>query len=223
VKRQIQSLLKRHRLARPANAGKSWTKGFWVWLRGIEHDRAVGLGVRATLSSLLRQWIFLEQEIERLEDALGRLAESPRYAARISELVKLPGVQLLTALVFLTEMGDLRRFANRRQVGAYLGLVPCSYESGASNDRKGHITRQGPSRVRRVLCQSAWSRIRAEGVDQPAYERIARKNPKHKKIAVVAMMRRLGVRMWHQAREAPPEAGWWAAVRRSADLAPAGG
>ena len=42
---------------------------------------------------------------------------------------------MLTALVFLTEMGDLARFANRRQIGAYLGLVPRSYESGAAGDR----------------------------------------------------------------------------------------
>lgn len=222
VKRQIQSLLKRQQLVRPEDAGKSWTRGFRAWLRALTRDRVIGAGVRATLSSLLRQLAFLEKEIERLEDGLGRLAQSPRYAAAISELVKLQGVKLLTALVFLTEIGDLRRFANRRQIGAYLGLVPSSYESGASNDRKGHITRQGPSRVRRVLCQAAWSRIRTEGVDEAAYRRIAQKNPKHKKIAVVATMRRLGVRMWHRAVETRPEASCWSAGRRSAGFTPAG-
>jgi transposase len=189
----------------------------------MTRDSGLGEGLRTTLSSLLRQLEFLEEEIGRLDDKLERLVCSPRYAAAVSALVKLQGVQLLTALVFLTEIGALGRFANRRQIGAYLGLVPRSYESGSRNDRKGHITRQGPSRVRRVLCQAAWSRIRSQGVDEGAYQRIVQRNPKHKKIAVVAAMRRLGVRMWHRALEAPPEAGWWAEGRRAADFAPAGG
>src|SRR5206468_3078721 len=124
----------------------------------------------ATLASLLRQWEFLQQEIERVDAALDELACAPRYAAAIGALVRLQGVGLLTALVFLTEIGNLKRFANRRQISAYLGLVPRSYESGAANDRKGHITRQGPSRVRRVLCQAVWPRIRFEGSERDAYQ-----------------------------------------------------
>jgi len=61
-------------------------------------------------------------------------------------------------MVFLTEMGDLRRFRNRKKVGAYLGLVPTSNESGENTDHKGHITHQGPARLRKVLCQAAWVR-----------------------------------------------------------------
>src|ERR1700689_5475939 len=97
----------------------------------VTRDPAVGAGARATLASLLRQWEFLEEEIGRLDQALESLADSPRYAAVVGELVKLQGVGLLTALVFLSEIGDLGRFVNRRQISAYLGLVPRSYESGA--------------------------------------------------------------------------------------------
>lgn len=223
VKSQIQCLLKRHRLVRPENLKCPWTKKATAWLRGLTRDPALGLGAQAALKSLVRQWQFLEREIESLEEALARLASSSRYAARVGELVKLQGVGLLTALVFLTEIGDLGRFANRRQISAYLGLVPRSYESGAVSDRKGHITKQGSSRVRRVLCQAVWSRIREAGVDHAAYQRLAQKNPKHKKIAVVAAMRRLGVRMWHRASQACPEAPPPDAARRTVPLAPAAG
>jgi transposase len=223
VKAQIQGLLKRHRLARPEALKCAWTKKSSAWLRGLTRDPAVGDATRATLASLLRQLAFLEEEMDRLEEELGQLASSDRYAATVGALVKLQGVGLLTALVFLTEVGDLGRFANRRQISAYLGLVPRSYESGAASDRKGHITRQGSSRVRRVLCQSAWTRIRREGPDHAAYQRIAGKNPKHKKIAVVAAMRRLGVKMWHRAKEAPPEGAPWGWGRRTDTPAPARG
>lgn len=219
VKAQIQGLLKRNRLCRPEAAGHGWTKPFRAWLEAQRRDEQVGVGVRGTLASLLRQLSYLEEEVDRLEAELGRLVAGRRYAAAVAALVQLQGVGALTALVFLTEVGDLKRFANRRQISAYLGLVPSCDESGAQNDRKGHITRQGPSRVRRVLCQATWARLRSAGPDQDAYTRIARKNPKHKKIAVVASMRRLAVRMWHQAREAPPPASLFGRNERTDELA----
>jgi transposase len=221
VKTQIQCLLKRNRLTRPEHMKCAWTKKASGWLRMVTRDPAVGAGARATLASLLRQWEFLQQEIERLDEALENLASSPRYAAAVDELVKLQGVGLLTALVFLTEIGDLGRFTNRRQISAYLGLVPRSYESGAAEDRKGHITGQGSSRVRRVLCQAVWPRVCEGGADHAAYRRVAEKNPKHKKIAVVAAMRRLGVRMWHRAQAASHQSTPRCRGRRTEAPAPA--
>ena len=81
-------------------------------------------------------------------------------------------------MVFLTEMGDLSRFSNRKQIGAYLGLVPASNESGEGQERKGHITRQGSPRVRKMLCQATWSRVRTDKNEQLVYGRICAKNPK---------------------------------------------
>lgn len=108
-------------------------------------------------------------------------------------------------MVFLSEIGDVTRFKNRRQIGAYLGLVPSANETGMTDDRKGHITRQGSARLRKVLCQAAWNRIRSDECEKPFYDRIKAKNPKRKKKAVVAVMRRLGIRMWHAALDALTE------------------
>jgi transposase len=139
----------------------------------------------------------------------------------VAELMKLKGVGVLTALVFLTEVGDLGRFENRRQISAYLGLAPSAHETGQCGDRKGHITRQGPSRVRRVLCQATWSRIRSDGAAQIAYQRLVKKNPKRKKIAVVAGMRQLAVLMWHRGQERAGSTTSNPMVRREACCAPA--
>ena len=56
--------------------------------------------------------------------------------------------------------------------------------------------------MRRALCQATWARVRTEPRARAAYERIVKRNPKHKKIAVVAMMRRLAVLLWHLGRDA---------------------
>lgn len=202
VKAQVQCTLKRAGLTRPEGTGQGWTRLFESWLQSCCRNEGLGIGLRELLASILRQLRFLEEEIRRLDQALLRLSESPRYQKTVMKLAVLSGVGVLTAMVFLTELGDLTRFANRRQISAYLGLIPNCSESGQANDRKGHITRQGPSRVRRVLCQAAWARVRCAGPDQDAHRRIVKKNPQHKKIATVAVMRRLAIRMWHVAREA---------------------
>jgi transposase len=156
-----------------------------------------------TLASLVRQLDSLEEEERRLTDGVNALAGEARYAAAVEEMTSLCGVGVLTALVFLTELGDLGRFANRRQLAAYLGLAPRSFESGKAHDRKGHITRQGSGRVRKMLCQATWARVRYDAQEHQAYARIVAKNRKKKKIAVVASMRRLAVRMWHRGRAFP--------------------
>jgi transposase len=224
LKAQIQGALKRAGLVRPETSGRAWTRTFWAWLRELTPEGSSGKpGFRGALASLLRQLESLEAEVEQLDLELLRLAESWRYAPAVQKLAQLQGVGVLTALVFLTEVGDPHRFANRRQIGAYLGLVPTSHESGRASDRKGHITRQGPSRVRRVLCQATWCRVRATGgADRAAYERTVQKNPQHKKIAVVAVMRRLAVRMWHAAKRSLPEVTPTSVHRRTGDLAPTG-
>jgi transposase len=202
VKTQVRCLLKRNGWERPEGMDSGWSCSFVRWLDELTVDATRGAGAREGLASLLRQWRSLEEEEARLDKKLARLARLPRYREQVEELRELPGVGRLTAMVFLTEVGDLVRFANRRQLGAYLGLVPSACESGEQNDRKRHITRQGPSRVRRVLCQAVWANLRSkESTQRKAYDRIVAKNPKHKKIGVVAVMRRMGIRMWHVARD----------------------
>ena len=134
-----------------------------------------------------------------LERHIRELSAEPRYAAAHAQLRTIPGVGLLTAMTFLTEMGDLNRFENRRQVAAYLGLCPASFESGQSGDHKGHITRQGPPRLRRMLCQAAWSSLGRDEQATAAYERIKGGKPQRNKKAIVALMRQLGIKMWHRA------------------------
>jgi hypothetical protein len=94
------------------------------------------------------------------------------------------------------------RFENRRKVAAYFGLSPTSRETGKQDDRKGHITRQGNRRIRWALCQAQWAAIRCNPQEKARHERLAKRNPKRRKVATVAGMRRLGIRLWHRARVA---------------------
>lgn len=203
VKTQAQTLLKRNGIDRPpkAETGKGWTIPFRQWLSDLTGPSGrLSPGARFALGTLLRQLAFLEQEAERLQRQVEELSEKERYAEAVGEMRTRAGVGILTAMVFLTELGDLTRFTSRKEVGAFLGLVPSSDDTGES-ERKGHITHQGPWRVSWMLCQATWTRLRTDPEERQYYDHLVAKNPKHKMIAVVACMRRLAIRLWHIGSE----------------------
>lgn len=230
VKLQIFALLKRYGIALPKwfQNNRNWTKRFVKWLHEVAES--LDMFVAPVLSALVSRWDTLRLQVAELEKHIVKLSRTTRYRVACEALRKLPGVGLLTAMTFLTEMGDLTRFSNRREVAAYLGVCPASFESGESNDRKGHITRQGPGRVRKVLCQAAWTAIRMDKEMHHRWERIKGKKPKRGKKAIVAIMRHLGIVMWHVAlaqgvsveleqRELPVP-GWTSARARQTGSAP---
>jgi len=205
VKAQIDMVLKKAQVKRPKEIKQKWTKAHMNWLEEIcdPETEELQYGSILALESKLRELRMLEEEIRIQDHNIEVLAQDDRYREAVEELCKLRGVRVLTAMVFLTEVGDMSRFQNRRQVASYFGVVPAIYETGEDCERKGHITKQGSSRVRKVLCQASWTRTSVD----PAYKRIAAKNPKKKKKAVVALMRRLGIRMWHIARDVQESSG----------------
>lgn len=209
VKGQVQMLIKRVHVRRPDNA-HDWNDLFCDWLNGLSEDGKSPLvsGAKLLLASYLRQIRSMEDEKAKLDLAVEELAQTERYRAQVKALTELDGVAVFTAMVFLTEMGDLSRFSNRREIAAYLGLVPSSDESGLADDRKGHITHQGSWRLRRSLCQSAWVCVQYDEQERAAFGRIQGqrgKKDERKKIALVAVMRRLAIKMWHIALEHQPE------------------
>jgi transposase len=157
-------------------------------------------GVRSVLASLVALYESFCEQLKTLDKVVEKLAKKERYAKAFRKLKLIKGVGTLTAMIFLTELGDLNRFANRRQLAAYLGLAPSAFESGECDDRKGRITRQGPSQVRHVLCQAAWTAMRCTDKWKRAYDRVKRGTQKRSKVAIVAVMRKLAITMWHVAR-----------------------
>ena len=136
----------------------------------------------AVMSHVNRQLAYSDATIEHLA------VQDPR----VPRLRSVPSVGPVTAAAFLAAIDDAQRFHHAHQLEAYLGLVPREYSSGETQ-RRGPITKAGPSRVRWLLIQAALSILRRR---PPAAEalwtwalRIAVRRGKH--VAVVALARRL--------------------------------
>lgn len=199
VKLKILTMLKRRGMELPKwfTKNRTWSKRFTRWLR--ETADSMDSVVAPVLGALVDRCEELHREKTELERHLRYLSKADRYKHAYQQIHAMKGVGLVTAMTFLTEMGDVNRFHNRRQVAAYLGLVPSARESGEADDRKGHITRQGSGRLRKVLCQAAWSAVRTDADVRQEWERIKGAGKRQGKKAIVAVMRKMAIKMWHIA------------------------
>jgi len=111
-------LLKRHGVKKPNALKSSWTGAYLAWLRGLSAPHcALGASSALVLASFLRQLDALDEEISKLDHNLLELSQTECYRAQVRVLDEMVGVGPLTAMVFLTEIGDPRRFRNRRLAG----------------------------------------------------------------------------------------------------------
>ena len=152
ARQQLNAFVLRHGHSWPA--GKSrWTKGHYTWLESLRFEHPW-------------QQIVLQEYINAVKAATARVAEmtgqmmavlpSWSLAPVVDSLVALRGIDKISAMVLLAELGDISRFDSPRQLMAYLGLVPSEHSSGRRR-RQGAITLTGNGHARRALVESAWS------------------------------------------------------------------
>ena len=146
---------------------------------------------RATVLSCLREADFLTRELARVDRDIARYAVG---CAEIRRLMTIPGVDVTTAATLMATIGRIDRFASPRHLVGYLGLDPRSRQSGLGAIQHGHISKQGSSTARHVLCEAAHSTMRAPGPLRAFGQRVrARRN---NKIATVAVARKLACLTW---------------------------
>lgn len=182
-KNQIRAVLRGNALRPPR--GGLWTKKGLAWLGLLagQLPPAEKLTIEMELEALAE----LGGRVKRVEAELAKIASKQPGVAL---LMTIPGVGIRTAEAFCAYVDDIRRFARSRQVGTYFGLVPCQ-DSSAGRDRFGHITREGPPTVRKLLCESAWSAVRFNPTLRAFFERVTKDDPGRRKIAIVATAHRL--------------------------------
>lgn len=151
----------------------------------------------APLVALLRA---LEPELARVEQTLAGFAQKDPI---LNLCATVPGVGLIVAATFVSVIDEAKRFKNAHAVGAYLGLVPSESTTGGPNKRRlGSITKQGNRMARAMLVQAAWTILRSRDRDDPLKrwaDHLA--NTRGKRIAVVALARKLAGVLWAMWRD----------------------
>jgi transposase len=146
-------------------------------------------------SDLLELLDRLNPTIGKLTQAIDREVEKCPAARRLQTH---PGVGSLTALAFVLIVGKADRFQCGKQIASYLGLVPLEKSSG-NQRRLGHITKQGNSLLRFLLVEAAQVTVRSLPEWRSKYCHLTLR--RGRKIAKVAMARKLAVRLYWMLRK----------------------
>lgn len=177
-KNRLRSLLKSQGVFQPEQIKSLWSRKGIAWLKTLELGEAEALRLQIL--------------IEELDEARRKISLVEKYLAKVAArhpgvalLMTIPGVGIRTAEAFVAYVDDIRRFARVNQVGSYFGLVPCEDSTGDAR-RLGHMTKDGPATVRKLLTEAAWQGIRRSPTIRAFFERVRHEDPDRRKIALVA-------------------------------------
>jgi transposase len=219
-RQRLSKFCLRHGRLLPTSA---WTVTRRKWLGEQRFEQRAK---QITFDSYLHAIDLVDARIEQLERAIRETAEQGPWRELVGRLRCLRGIETLTALGLVAEIGDFSRFQAAEEFMAFVGLVPSEHSSGEQR-RRGSITKVGNSHVRRLLVEAAWHarrrptvgyelarrqrgqdalvRERAWRCQQRLYQRwqrmAARGKPQQK--IVVACARELAGFVWAIATEQP--------------------
>jgi len=179
VKNRIHTLLDKHDLT------YEYTDLFGK--QGLEWLRSLNLS--ATDDHILKSNLqILEALNEQIQDADIQIAKDAVNEEQAKLLMTMPGVDYYAAMILLSEIGEVKRFASPEKLVSWIGLAPQVHQSGETH-WTGHITRKGSKRARWILVQCAQSARQHDPKMREFYERIERKHGSSK--ATVAVARKM--------------------------------
>ncbi len=222
MRKQIVHLLLRY--GHRYREGQAWTLRFWSWLK---KTKLAGAHSRFVLEEMISELEHRISKVERYDEQIELAAQNPEYQPYLAALRTLRGINTLSAMTVLSELGDLRRFGTAPQIMSAVGVVPSEYSTGDKTNRFS-ITKTGNAHVRRIMVEAAWQyqrrsslgrSIKARRKDQPKeiveiaekcekrlnskFHRLTSRNKKST-VAVVAVARELLGFVWAIGQIAHP-------------------
>lgn len=151
ARQHLQGFLLRH--GRVYSGKKGWTRMYRRWLATVRFDHPAQ---QIVLQDYIDAVTDAEERVERLTGQIETLVPQWSMAPLVRAFQAMRGVALISAVTVVAEVGDFTRFANPRQLMAYLGLVPSEHSSG-TKVRRGGITKAGSTLARSSLVEGAWT------------------------------------------------------------------
>ncbi len=186
VKNRLQSLLHKYDLT-GFEGSDQFGKAGMVWLKSLGLSEVDQL----TRGTYIRQLECLNQLTDEVDQSIAAAAV---VSEDIRLLMTIPGIDFYTAMLFVSEVGDVTRFRTSDKLVSWLGLAPGVRQSG-EKCHHGKITKRGSPRVRWALVQAAHAAVRWDDHFRVKYDRISRRRGKGK--ATVAVARELAVAGYH--------------------------
>ncbi len=201
ARQRLGAFLLRH--DRVYREGKSrWTQKHFRWLETVKFDHPIQQVVFQEYVDTVTE---AQARVSGLEAQMRQALEGWSLRPVVEGLMALRGVDVITGMTILAELGDITRFDSPRQLMSFVGLVPSEYSSGGCR-RQGAITKTGNGHVRRVVVEASWS-YRFPARKTAHLRRKSELASREVQAIAWAAQKRLCGRYWHlyQAGKAKPQ------------------
>jgi transposase len=182
-KNQITSLLAFYGVFLPPEMEtKRWSRRFISWLESVQFEHTSGT---IALKTLLEELLHLRKLIAGLTRQIIVLSRTYDYAEAVWLLKTIPGISTLTAMILLTEIGDISRFKNLDKLASYAGLIPDTKSSGEEEHITNITMRRNPM-LRAILVENSWIAVRKDPALTLAFNKLCRRLKKNNAIIHIA-------------------------------------
>jgi len=147
-----------------------------------------------------QRWVLVNHQIDQLTTHRNTLLKTSQQLSveQVRQLMRLKGIGINSAWLFVMEFFSWRKFRNRREVGACAGLTNAPYQSGDTSRDQG-IEKAGNRFIRAIAIEIAWSWLRYQPeskLSQWYQRRFGQGGKRQRKIGIVALARKLLIALW---------------------------
>ena len=193
LKNRLKSMLYYYGIEFPIEFQKScthWSKRFMVWLKTVQLKYQSG---NTALGMLIKEAELLRSLLLEVNKELKALAITEKYAKNMELIRSVPGIGLVTGMLFLSEIETITRFENNDKFAGMIGIVPDCYSSG-DNEQIGEITPRRHVHLRSGLIESSWIAVRIDPALSKAFSDYCKRMEPNK--AIVRIARKLSNRIY---------------------------
>lgn len=158
IKNRIKFLLMQYGIVLENHKNQNWSKKYISELKKVKLQTTAG---QYSLEAYINELGFLDQQRKDLDKAIKDLGATSFFKQQVQLLIKVPSIGINTAMTFLSEIGDIKRFKTLDQLCCYFGLIPNTHSSG-EKDNVGRNTRRGNKYLKHKIIECAWVAIRKD-------------------------------------------------------------
>ena len=168
---------------------RSWSKIYMNWLKELQVEHQ---SLKQTLDNYIRIGELQRKELLSVNRQVRSLSQTDVYRFNYNLLISIPGIGFLTAMTFLVQIGDIRRFERLDDLCDYIGLVPMMHGSG-DKMYTGKLINRGRKELKIMIIEAAWEAVRLDPALMAKFNELTRRMNKNK--AIIRIARKLVSRM----------------------------
>ena len=161
-----------------------------MWLKTVQLTKESG---NMALKIMISEAEHLRNSLLEVNRELKKLSQSDKYVRNMEFIRSVPGVGLITGILFLREIDTIMRFENNDKFAAMIGIISDCHSSG-ENQQQGEITSRGHNHLRRGLIESAWIAVGIDTALTKCFSEYCKRMEPN--IAIIRIARKLSNRIY---------------------------